>query len=205
VDRLIVSVAGPPGVGKSTLIEHLARATEARTWYEDPEDFPFLLRAQLEDPSVSFLNQTHFLVTKLALAEQMRTHAEMLHLVEMDWELCHAMWTDALAKLGLIDSEGAAALRLIYAAATASGVLRADLVVLLTLPFEALRARLAMRARSFEQPTSSMTRLLQVLDRWRPSSGHESHERVLMLDAQDPPDRLARRVIEHLGSAGLNR
>ncbi len=144
-----VAVEGPIGVGKRTVVEHLADKLEAKTVLEDWSANPFLHAFYDAKPGAAFQTELFFLLSRY------RQQQELLQRPLFS----QAMLTDYVfeksrlfAYLNLDDSE-----LLIFDklyALLAEGVPKPDLVVYLQAPTEVLLKRVKLRGRPEESALS---------------------------------------------------
>jgi deoxyadenosine/deoxycytidine kinase len=159
-------VAGNIGVGKSTLVEGLARRLGWQAAFEPHAENPYLADFYQSMAAWSFHSQTFFLSKRLeqhfriglretsviqdrSLYEDAEIFARNLfeqgHMSDRDWETYHGLYT------------------------TMSMAIPApDLVIYLRAPVETLLERIAERNRGYEQsiPQDYLERLNDLYDRW---------------------------------------
>lgn len=190
---MIIGVAGPPGIGKSTLIKHLAQATGSVASFEDPADYPLVHHVGGKSKDWQFLNQLSFQVRKMEMSI-LSTQSDQI--VEFDWYSSHKYWTQASVSAGLIESRHGDLLEEIVRIAVAVGVPRPDVFIELTARTELVLERLRARGRDYEQ-TESMARLVAEINQQRLDG---SSQPVIGIQADRAPDELAQEALTKLAA-----
>lgn len=139
-------VEGVIGVGKSTLVQGLARHLDATTVYEVFEENPFLARFYAEPERYAFANEMFFLLSRYG-QQQAFSQQDILHqhaVSDYLFEKCRLFARQTLEgpELDLFDQTWNAFAR---------HVAKPDLVIYLQAPIELLLERIHHRGRSYEQ------------------------------------------------------
>ena len=139
----LVSVIGPPAVGKTTLAEHLAAELPARLLREDYEGNPFLAESYLGRTEARLPAQLYYLMSRTSQLSRLGWPAEGLAV--SDYGFCQDR---IFARMRLDAREWA-----VYeqVAACVEALVRApDVLICLDASEATLLARIARRGRAFE-------------------------------------------------------
>jgi deoxyadenosine/deoxycytidine kinase len=143
--RYIV-IEGPIGVGKTTLVEKLARRMEARVVLEVFEENPFLASFYKDRARFAFQTEMFFLLSRYQQQESFAQTDLFSRMTLSDYLFVKCR---LFAGLTLTDHELSLYDR-IYTILTAQ-VAQPDLVIYLHAPLETLLSRIKRRGRSYEQ------------------------------------------------------
>jgi deoxyguanosine kinase len=143
--RYIV-IEGPIGVGKTTLVEKLARRMEARVVLEIFEENPFLASFYKDRARFAFQTEMFFLLSRYQQQESFAQTDLFSRMTLSDYLFVKCR---LFAGLTLTDHELSLYDR-IYTILTAQ-VAQPDLVIYLHAPLETLLGRIQRRGRSYEQ------------------------------------------------------
>ncbi len=161
-----LAVAGNLGVGKTTLVELVTRATGFEPHYELAEENPYLARFYTDMRAWGFHSQLFFLVKR---SEQHRRLAASPTTAVQDRTIYEdaEIWARNLYERGQIADEDYQLYRDLYAE-LCRGLPAPDLVLYLAASTETLKRRIAMRGRSFEAgiETAYVERLNQRYEEW---------------------------------------
>jgi deoxyguanosine kinase len=144
-----LAVEGPIGVGKTTVVELLARQLEAETVLEDWASNPFLKAFYDGKAGAAFQAELFFLLSRHRQLQELQQRQLFAQATLTDYMFEKSR---LFAYLNLDDSE-----LLIFDklyALLAESLPRPDLVLYLQAPSEVLLKRLALRARPDERPLS---------------------------------------------------
>jgi deoxyguanosine kinase len=144
-----LAVEGPIGVGKTTVVELLAKQLEAETVLEDWSTNPFLSAFYDGKPGAAFQAELFFLLSRHRQLQELQQRQLFTQATLTDYMFEKSR---LFAYLNLDDSE-----LLIFDklyALLAESLPRPDLVLYLQAPSEVLQKRLALRARPEERPLS---------------------------------------------------
>jgi len=140
----LISIIGPPAVGKTTLARCLSEDAGASLIFEDFEGNPFLADAYLERNEARLPAQLHFLLSRVEQLSSEKWPADGL--VVSDYGFCQdRIYAEAM----LTDDEMSLYNRL--AARLERYVHPADVIVHLDAPQSVLRERIAVRGREYEK------------------------------------------------------
>jgi deoxyadenosine/deoxycytidine kinase len=163
VANMIVGIVGVPGIGKTTLMQHVAeRLRDGVFWYEEPEDYPLVNHVAGRNPHWHLLNQVSFQIHKIEYAASVGDGGTCDYVIEADWVSSHHLWRDGLMAAGLLTPGGERALDGIYNAALAAPVPVPGLYVQIAGTLETALARLTVRGRQFEL-NDNLSHLLEAL------------------------------------------
>ncbi len=144
-----LAVEGPIGVGKTTVVELLAKQLEAETVLEDWATNPFLNGFYDGKPGAAFQAELFFLLSRHRQLQELQQRQLFAQATLTDYMFEKSR---LFAYLNLDDSE-----LLIFDklyALLAESLPRPDLVLYLQAPTDVLQKRLALRARPEERPLS---------------------------------------------------
>jgi deoxyadenosine/deoxycytidine kinase len=199
-----LAVAGNLGVGKTTLVELVTRATGFEPHYELAEENPYLARFYADMRAWGFHSQLFFLVKR---SEQHRRLAASLPTAVQDRTIYEdaEIWARNLYERGQIADEDYHLYCDLYAE-LCRGLPAPDLVLYLAASTETLKQRITARGRSFEAgiETTYVERLNRRYEEWAtafdrcPLIRLETDE-INLVDS--PQDRAA---VLHLIAASLN-
>jgi deoxyadenosine/deoxycytidine kinase len=161
-----LAVAGNLGVGKTTLVELVTRATGFEPHFELAEENPYLARFYADMRAWGFHSQLFFLVKR---SEQHRRLASSLATAVQDRTIYEdaEIWARNLYERGQIADEDYRLYSDLYEE-LCRGLPPPDLVLYLAASTETLKQRISMRGRSFEAgiETSYVERLNQRYEEW---------------------------------------
>ena len=161
-----LAVAGNLGVGKTTLVELVARATGFEPHYELAEENPYLARFYSDMRAWGFHSQLFFLVKR---SEQHRRLALSLATAVQDRTIYEdaEIWARNLYERGQMADEDYRLYGDLYAE-LCRGLPPPDLVLYLAASTETLKGRIVVRGRSFEAgiETGYVERLNQRYEEW---------------------------------------
>ncbi len=161
-----LAVAGNLGVGKTTLVELVTRATGFEPHYELAEENPYLARFYADMRAWGFHSQLFFLVKR---SEQHRRLAASETTAVQDRTIYEdaEIWARNLYERGQIADEDYRLYGDLYAE-LCRGLPAPDLVLYLAASTAMLKQRIAMRGRSFEAgiETTYVERLNQRYEEW---------------------------------------
>ncbi|HEY7347257.1 MAG TPA: deoxynucleoside kinase [Ktedonobacterales bacterium] len=161
-----LAVAGNLGVGKTTLVELVTRATDFEPHYELAEENPYLARFYADMRAWGFHSQLFFLVKR---SEQHRRLASSAATAVQDRTIYEdaEIWARNLYERGQIANEDYRLYSDLYEE-LCRGLPPPDLVLYLAASTETLKKRIAIRGRSFEAgiETSYVERLNQRYEEW---------------------------------------
>jgi len=186
-----LAVAGNLGVGKTTLVELVTRASGFEPHYELAEENPYLARFYHDMRAWGFHSQLFFLVKR---AEQHRRLASSAATAVQDRTIYEdaEIWARNLYERGQISDEDYRLYSDLYEE-LCRGLPPPDLVLYLAASTETLKQRIAIRGRSFEAgiETSYVERLNERYEEWAaafdrcPLIRLETDEIDLLHSAQD--------------------
>lgn len=161
-----LAVAGNLGVGKTTLVELVTRATSFEPHYELAEENPYLARFYADMRAWGFHSQLFFLVKR---SEQHRYLASSAATAVQDRTIYEdaEIWARNLYERGQISDEDYRLYSDLYEE-LCRGLPPPDLVLYLAASTETLKQRIAMRGRSFEAhiETGYVERLNERYEEW---------------------------------------
>lgn len=161
-----LAVAGNLGVGKTTLVELVTRATGFEPHYELAEENPYLARFYSDMRAWGFYSQLFFLVKR---SEQHRRLALSLATAVQDRTIYEdaEIWARNLYERGQMADEDYRLYCDLYAE-LCRGLPPPDLVLYLAASTETLKQRIVVRGRSFEAgiETGYVERLNQRYEEW---------------------------------------
>jgi deoxyadenosine/deoxycytidine kinase len=143
VSAALVSIIGPPAVGKTTLAEHLADELPARLLREDYEGNPFLAESYLGRAEARLPAQLYYLMSRTSQLSRLGWPAEGLAV--SDYGFCQ----DRVFARQRLDAAELAVYEQV-AARMASLVQPPDVLICLDASEATLLARIARRGRAFE-------------------------------------------------------
>jgi len=145
-----IVVEGPIGVGKTTLAQRLARSFDTELLLEQAEDNPFLGRFYRNPRAAALQTQLFFLFQRAGQVQELR-QADLFRPVRVADFL---MEKDRLFARLTLDDDEYRLYEQVYEHLTIDAP-RPDLVIYLQAPLEVLMARIAKRARDYEQHIDS--------------------------------------------------
>src|SRR5579885_922732 len=161
-----LAVAGNLGVGKTTLVELVTRATGFEPHYELAEENPYLARFYADMRAWGFHSQLFFLVKR---SEQHRRLASSAATAVQDRTIYEdaEIWARNLYERGQISAEDYRLYGDLYEE-LCRGLPPPDLVLYLAASTETLKKRIALRGRSFEAQieTDYVERLNERYEEW---------------------------------------
>ncbi len=161
-----LAVAGNLGVGKTTLVEWVTRATGFEPHFELAEENPYLARFYADMRAWGFHSQLFFLVKR---SEQHRRLASSMATAVQDRTIYEdaEIWARNLYERGQIADEDYRLYSDLYEE-LCRGLPPPDLVLYLAASTETLKQRISVRGRSFEAgiETSYVERLNQRYEEW---------------------------------------
>jgi deoxyadenosine/deoxycytidine kinase len=161
-----LAVAGNLGVGKTTLVELVTRATGFEPHYELAEENPYLARFYADMRAWGFHSQLFFLVKR---SEQHRRLASSAATAVQDRTIYEdaEIWARNLYERGQISTEDYRLYGDLYEE-LCRGLPPPDLVLYLAASTETLKKRIALRGRSFEAQieTGYVERLNERYEEW---------------------------------------
>lgn len=143
--RYIV-IEGPIGVGKTTLVNRMARRFQANTVLEIFEENPFLAKFYEDQQSYAFQTEMFFLLSRYRQQETF-SQTDLFHTLSVSDYLF--VKCRLFASLTLSDHELTLYDRM-YSILTTQ-IPQPDVVVHLTAPLDVLMSRISQRGRSYEQ------------------------------------------------------
>jgi len=173
-----LAVDGPIGVGKTTLVEMLARRFEGVKVLEDVEN-PFLDKFYKDRPGGAFQTQLYFLLSRFKQQQEIVQRELFNRLVVADYPF---QKDRIFAYLNLSDDE-----LLIYDklyAMLEPQIPTPDLVLYLVADVDTCLARIKKRQRSFER-NISRTYLAELIDAYNHYYHHYDRAPVLVVDTRD--------------------
>ena len=175
-----IAVEGPIGVGKTTLVQHLAERFGAQTILEIFEENPFLASFYQEPERFAFQTEMFFLLSRYRQQETFGAQVDLfsrLHVSDYLFVKCRLFASLTLGdhELGLYDR--------MYQILMGQ-VVQPDLVIHLTAPTDTLMERIKARGRSYEQ-TMDRLYLERLSNLYHSFFDHYEDAPVLEVDTRD--------------------
>jgi len=161
-----IAVAGNMGVGKTSLVEFLARRFQVNVFYEPNEGTPYLKAFYSDMARWAFASQIHFLTHKFRIHRQIEREAETVVQDRTIYEDAE-VFAHNLFRMGLMTHAEHATYRELYDT-VAELVRPPDLMIYLRCPVRAIRRRIKTRGRPEEQavPLSYLRQLNRLYEDW---------------------------------------
>lgn len=161
-----IAIAGNMGVGKSTLVEFLARTYGVMPFYEPNDDNPYLKDFYRDMKGWAFQSQLYFLASKFRLHQELDRQPGVVALDRTIFEDAEVFAT-ALHQMRKINKRDWATYQRFYGAIL-DAIRPPDLMIYLKCSMRTLRARIRLRGRRIERdvPTSYLRRLDRLYEDW---------------------------------------
>ena len=161
-----IAIAGNMGVGKSTLVEFLARTYGVMPFYEPNDDNPYLRDFYRDMKGWAFQSQLYFLASKFRLHQELDRQPGVVALDRTIFEDAEVFAT-ALYQMRKINKRDWATYQSFYAAIL-DAIRPPDLMIYLKCSMRTLKARIRLRGRRIERdvPPSYLKRLDRLYEGW---------------------------------------
>ena len=161
-----IAIAGNMGVGKSTLVEFLARTYGVMPFYEPNDDNPYLKDFYRDMKGWAFQSQLYFLASKFRLHQELDRQPGVVALDRTIFEDAEVFAT-ALYQMRKINKRDWATYQSFYGAIL-DAIRPPDLMIYLKCSMRTLKARIRLRGRRIERdvPTSYLKRLDRLYEEW---------------------------------------
>lgn len=161
-----IAIAGNMGVGKSTLVEFLARTYGVMPFYEPNDDNPYLKDFYRDMKGWAFQSQLYFLASKFRLHQELDRQPGVVALDRTIFEDAEVFAT-ALYQMRKINKRDWATYQSFYGAIL-DAIRPPDLMIYLKCSMRTLKARIRLRGRRIERdvPSSYLKRLDRLYEDW---------------------------------------
>jgi len=161
-----IAIAGNMGVGKSTLVEFLARTYDVKPFYEPNDENPYLKDFYRDMRGWAFQSQLYFLANKFRLHQALDRQPGVVALDRTIFEDAEIFAT-ALYQMRKISKRDWETYRGFYEAIL-DAIRPPDLLIYLKCSMRTLRTRIRLRGRQMEQdvPASYLKRLDRLYEAW---------------------------------------
>lgn len=161
-----IAIAGNMGVGKSTLVEFLARTYDVKPFYEPNDENPYLKDFYQDMRGWAFQSQLYFLASKFRLHQVIDRQPGVVALDRTIFEDAEIFAT-ALYQMRKISKRDWATYCGFYEAIL-DAIRPPDLLIYLKCSMRTLKTRIRLRGRRMEQdvPVSYLKRLDRLYEAW---------------------------------------
>ena len=161
-----IAIAGNMGVGKSTLVEFLARTYDVKPFYEPNDENPYLKDFYRDMRGWAFQSQLYFLANKFRLHQALDRQPGVVALDRTIFEDAEIFAT-ALYQMRKISKRDWETYRGFYEAIL-DAIRPPDLLIYLKCSMRTLKTRIRLRGRQMEQdvPASYLKRLDRLYEAW---------------------------------------
>ena len=161
-----IAIAGNMGVGKSTLVEFLARTYGVVPFYEPNDENPYLKDFYRDMKGWAFQSQLYFLASKFRLHQELDRQPGVVVLDRTIFEDAEVFAT-ALYQMRKISKRDWGTYQGFYAAIL-DAIRPPDLMIYLRCSMRTLKTRIKLRGRKMERdvPTAYLKRLERLYDDW---------------------------------------
>lgn len=161
-----IAVAGNMGVGKTSLVEFLARRFSVKVFFEPNEGNPYLKDFYGDMARWAFASQIHFLTHKFRIHQQIELEAATVIQDRTIYEDAE-VFAHNLFRMGLMTRAEHSTYRDLYETVTEL-VRPPDLMIYLRCPVRAIRRRIKSRGRPEEQdvPLPYLRQLNRLYEDW---------------------------------------
>ncbi|MEO1246361.1 MAG: deoxynucleoside kinase [Pseudomonadota bacterium] len=161
-----IAIAGNMGVGKSTLVEFLARTYGVVPFYEPNDENPYLKDFYRDMKGWAFQSQLYFLASKFRLHQELDRQPGVVALDRTIFEDAEVFAT-ALYQMRKISKRDWQTYQGFYTAIL-DAIRPPDLMIYLKCSMRTLKTRIRLRGRKMEQdvPNTYLKRLERLYDGW---------------------------------------